>query len=84
MKEKIFTYGDLYSKDDVIYELNGYKVSFGDDDWLDFDTYEDSMLFLTYKYYNDNKSETESERKERLLREKAIAREKKIDQILGE
>ena len=81
MKEKIF-------------EVNGYKVTYGDDyyidegfpndDWISLDSYiDDDMLFKTYKYYS-SPDETESERNERILREKAIARENKINQILGE
>lgn len=72
----------------IIYEVSGYKVTYGDDwskshdDWSNgFDTYEDALFFTTYKQYSP---ESDSERKERELRENAISREKKINEILGE
>lgn len=78
-----------YFNTNIIYEVNGYKVTYGDDwsksnddEWsIGFDTYEDALLFATYKQYSP---ESDSERKERELREKAINREKKINEILGE
>lgn len=53
-------------------EINGYKVTYGflSDYWSSLD-------------YSSS-DESEDERRERLLREKAIARENKINQILGE
>ena len=79
-----------YFNTNIIYEVSGYKVTYGDDwsksyndndEWSNgFDAYED-LLFTTYKQYSP---ESDSERKERELKEKAINREKKINQILGE
>lgn len=62
----------------IIYEVSGYKVTYGDDWSNGVYTYE---LFDTYNQYFP---ESDSERKERELREKAINREKKNNEILGE
>jgi hypothetical protein len=65
----------------IIYEVSGYKITYGDE-WSNvFDTYDEAFLYNTYKKYFP---ESEIERKERELREKAISRENKINQILGE
>jgi hypothetical protein len=82
MKEKyIFDDFKSYkSSHDKYYDLGSYmKV-----DKLGFPSYND--INELYKYYKADKStkreETPEEREARLLREKAVAREVKIDEIL--
>mgnify|MGYP001244577886 CR=1 FL=1 len=55
------------------YDVGEYKVTYNGDEW---DIYIDDSIYNLYKYYIDP-IESESKRK-------AIEREKKINQILGE
>lgn len=88
MNEKFGSYKDwiitALGNDRV--EVNGYRVTYNDDeDFGTFDYYDEAMQYIN-QYIKDNNSEVETpaERAARELREKAINREKKIDQILGE
>lgn len=88
MNDKFGSYKDwiIKSLGDDRFEVNGYKVTYDDDeDFGKFDYYEDAMRYIN-QYIKDNNVSTESpeEKAARELREKAINREKKIDQILGE
>lgn len=70
-----------YNLNNIIYQVDGYKVTFGDDEEWTFDTYDDAMYLLKKYYHNTDPVES---KEERILREKAINREKKINEILGE
>lgn len=75
MKDKITIYGDEYGR--------YYKVDFGNGSNNTYLDYYDAATSIT-KYYNmSDFIETES-REEILAREKAEAREKKINMLLGE
>ena len=91
MKDKYGKYGiykdwSISKINDDSFEYNGWKVTYGEDgDSEEFSYYDDVMKMIQYYIKSsDNEVETPEQKAARELRENAINREKKIDQILGE
>ena len=75
MKDKITIYGDEYGK--------YYSVDFGNGSKNTYRDYYDAVTAIG-KYYNMSDFFEEESKEERIAREKAEAREKKINMLLGE
>ncbi len=88
MNDKFGSYKDwiIKSLGDDRFEVNGYRVTYNDEEEFGtFEYYDEAMRYINqYIKENNPQVETPEERAARELREKAIKRENKINQILGE
>jgi len=87
MNDKFGSYKDwiIKSLGDDRFE-DGYRVTYNDEEEFGtFEYYDEAMRYINqYIKENNPQVETPEERAARELREKAIKRENKINQILGE